>query len=259
MPIDFSAEANRRTYSGRSVDDSWRAAVRALVDPAGATVVDVGCGGGTYLRGWSELGAARVVGVDSSAPLLRSAREDHGDLPGADFRLGDAADTGLPPGRADVVFQRALIHHLADLGPVVAEARRLLRPGGAYLVQDRTPDDVALPGSPTHPRGLFLEVFPRLLDVENGRRRTADEVGEELADGGFTGVTTTTLEEVRRRYPAREEYLAEIRTRTGRSILHELDDQELAHLVVELRRELPGGPLVERDRWTLWSARRPVG
>jgi hypothetical protein len=61
-----------------------------LVEPAGAVVVDIGCGGGTYTRAWSELGAARVVGL---------------------------------------VFERALIHHVADLGPVVAELRQRLREG----------------------------------------------------------------------------------------------------------------------------------
>lgn len=257
--MDFSAPANRRSYSGRSADGSWRTAVRGLVDPAGATVVDIGCGGGTYLRAWSELGAARVVGVDSSAPLLQTAREDHGDLPGAEFHLGDAAGTGLPDGAADVVFQRALIHHVADLAPVVAEARRLLRPGGTYLIQDRTPDDVALPGSPEHPRGWLFEVVPRLLDVENGRRRPAEDVGRALTAGGFPDVVTTSLWEVRRRHPSREDYLAEIRARTGRSILHELDDAELDHLVDALRRRLPDGPLVEGDRWTVWAARRRPG
>ena len=257
MPIDFSAESNRRSYSGREADDSWRAAILGLVDPVGATVVDIGCGGGTYLRAWSELGAARVVGVDSSAPLLHSARDDHGDLPGAGFHLGDAAATGLPDGTADVVFERALVHHLDDLAPVVAESRRLLRPGGTYLVQDRTPDDVALPGSPEHPRGFLFEVFPRLLDVERGRRHTTAALTSALEQGGFDDVRTTSLEEVRRRYAAREEYLAEIAARTGRSILHELDDAELDDLVEELRHRLPDGPLVERDRWTIWSARRP--
>jgi SAM-dependent methyltransferase len=157
---------------------------------------------------------------------------------------------------ADVVFERALVHHVADLGPVVREARRLLRPGGIYLVQDRTPDDVAVPGSPEHPRGWLFEVFPRLLEIENGRRRSADTVATELADGGFTDVTTSSLWEVRRRYADREDYLAEIGTRTGRSILHDLDDDELDSLVAELRRRLPDGPLVERDRWTVWTARR---
>jgi SAM-dependent methyltransferase len=256
VPIDFADPANRRTYSGRDADATWADLIRRLVDPEGAVVIDVGCGGGTYTRAWSQLGARRVVGVDASAPVLAAAREDHGGLPGVEFRLGDAAATGLPAGAADVVFERALVHHIADLAPVVAEARRLLRPRGTYVVQDRTPDDVALPGSSEHPRGWFFEVFPRLLEIENGRRRSAEVVSRELAAGGLTEVSIASLEEVRRRYAAREDYLADIRSRTGRSILHDLDDDELDHLVAELRRRLPEGPLVERDRWTMWSARR---
>jgi SAM-dependent methyltransferase len=255
VPIDFQDPANRRTYSGRAADASWSDAVCGLVDPVGAVVVDIGCGGGTYTRAWSELGARRVIGVDSSAPVLAAAREDHGSLPGVDFRAGEAADTGLPTGSADVVFARALIHHVADLGPVVAEARRLLRPRGTYLVQERTPDDVALPGATDRPRGWFFEVFPRLLEVENARRRTAEVVSDRLRHGGFDDVTTTRLEEVRRRYPHRDDYLTEIAARTGRSILHELDDAELGHLVARLRDRLPDGPVIERDRWTLWTAR----
>jgi SAM-dependent methyltransferase len=258
MPIDFADPANSRTYSGRDADATWADLIGRLVDPAGAVVVDIGCGGGTYTRAWSELGARRVVGVDASFPQLESARSDSGHLPGIEFRHGDAADTGLPPGDADVVFERALVHHVADLAPVVAEAHRLLRPGGTYLIQDRTPDDVALPGSPEHPRGWFFEIFPALLDVENGRRRSADAVTQELTAGGFADVGTSSLWEVRRRYGSREDYLAEIRTRTGRSILHDLDDEELDTLVTELRRRLPEGPLVEQDRWTVWSARRPA-
>jgi hypothetical protein len=136
--------------------------------------------------------------------------------------------------------------------------RHRLRPGGVLLVQDRTPDDVARPGSATHPRGRLFEVFPRLLDVENGRRPDASVVTAALTAAGFGAVTTTSLWEVRRRYADREQYLAEIATRTGRSILHELSDDELAHLVEELRRRLPDEPLVEQDRWTIWRAERPV-
>jgi hypothetical protein len=76
-----------------------------------------------------------------------------------------------------------------------------------------------VPGSPEHPRGWFFEVFPRLLLVENGRRRTVGAVSRELEVGGFDDVATTSLWEVRRRYRTREDYLAEIRVRTGRSIL----------------------------------------
>ena len=117
---------------------------------------------------------------------------------------------------------------------------------------------MTLPGSPEHPRGWLFEVFPRLLDVERGRRRTTAGLVATLQQGSFDEVRTTSLEEVRRRYASREDYLAGIGARTGRSILHELDDDELAHLVDELRRTLPEGRIVERDRWTMWSARRPA-
>jgi len=256
MAIDFRDPANRRTYSDREADVSWREAVARLVDPAGAAVVDIGCGGGTYLRAWHELGAATVTGVDSSGPILDEATAGHGHLPGVAFQLGDAAATGLPDGCAGIVFERALVHHVPDLGAVAAEAARLLRPGGVLLIQDRTPEDVAQPGSATHPRGWLFEIFPRLLEVENGRRPTADAVAEALPPAGFAGVATTSLWEFRRRYADPEDYLAEIASRTGRSILHELDDVELADLVAELRRRLPGGPLVEQDRWTMWRAER---
>jgi SAM-dependent methyltransferase len=256
VAIDFRDPANSRTYSDREADVSWRAAVGALVEPASADVVDVGCGGGTYLRAWHELGAATATGVDSSRPILDEARASHGHLPGLAFQLGDAAATGLPDACADVVFERALIHHVPDLGAVAAEAARLLRPGGVLLVQDRTPEDVAQPGSLAHPRGWLFEIFPRLLEVEKGRRPTADAVSKALTADGFDHVATTSLWEIRRRYADREDYLAEIASRTGRSILHELDDVELARLVEELRGRVPDGPLVEQDRWTLWRAVR---
>jgi SAM-dependent methyltransferase len=254
VPIDFRDPANRRTYSDREADPSWREAVVGLVEPTGLHVVDIGCGGGTYLRAWHELGADAVTGVDSSAPILEAARESHGHLPGVAFRQGDAAATGLDAGSADVVFERALIHHVPDLAGVAAEAARILRPGGILLIQDRTPEDVAQPGSTEHPRGWLFDLFPRLLDVENRRRADSSQVAAALASAGFGEMDATTLWEVRRRYADREDYLAEIAARTGRSILHELSDDELADLVEELRRRIPDGPLVEQDRWTLWRA-----
>jgi SAM-dependent methyltransferase len=181
--------------------------------------------------------------VDFSAHILDGARHAHGALPGVGFRLGEAVATGLPDACADVVFERALVHHVPDLAPVVAEAARLLRPGGVLLIQDRTPEDVAQPGSATHPRGWLFEVFPRLLEVENARRPTTAAVAAATAAAAGLGkVVVESLWEVRRRYPDRADHLAEIAAPAGRSI----------------RMRLPEGSLVERDRWTLWRVERPA-
>ncbi|MGN8244101.1 class I SAM-dependent methyltransferase [Cellulomonas soli] len=255
MPVDFHDPANALTYSGRNADPAWGRAVTSLVDATGRTVVDIGCGGGTYAREWLRLGASAVVGVDSSIPILGAARADA--PAGLELREGDAAATGLPGGRHDIVFARALVHHVPDLRSVVAEAHRLLRPGGHYLVQDRTMEDVHQPGSPDHPRGWIFEVFPRLRDVEARRRPDSATLRDAMVAQGLDRPAVHSLWEVRRHYPDRNAYLADVSARTGRSLLHELDDDELVHLVAELRRRLPDGPITEQDRWTLWCAARP--
>ncbi|MES2187276.1 MAG: methyltransferase domain-containing protein [Pseudomonadota bacterium] len=256
MPIDFHAVDNRYTYASRSADPAWADAIRALVDPVGKRVADVGCGGGIYALAWQGLGAAQVTGVDFSAGMVAAARERAAGIEGLRFVQGDAAATGLPAGGCDVVFARALIHHLPAYGACFAEARRLLAPGGLLLVQDRTPEDVNLPGSAEHFRGYFFDRFPRLRAIEAGRRPTPETVSAALQAAGFTGTTRTTLWETRKTYAGFEPLAADLAVRTGRSILHELDDDELQALIGYIRSQLPAqGPIVEKDRWTLWSAR----
>ncbi|MCK8785646.1 class I SAM-dependent methyltransferase [Roseomonas sp. NAR14] len=257
MAIDFHDPGNRGTYAGREASADWRDAVAGIVDPAGLRVADIGCGGGIYAAAWASLGAAAVVGVDFSAAMVEAAAEANRGRPNLAFRQGEAARTGLPAASADIVFARALIHHLADRAACFREAWRVLAPGGLCLVQDRTPADIALPGSPEHLRGYFFEVFPRLAAVEQGRRPDGATVERELAAAGFTGIRATTLWETRRRHDSAAALAADLRGRTGRSILHELSDPELDALIRHILDRLPAdAPIVERDRWTLWWGRK---
>jgi 2-polyprenyl-6-hydroxyphenyl methylase/3-demethylubiquinone-9 3-methyltransferase len=110
---------------------SWLAAARArLVPPAprpGAVLVDLGCGGG-LLAPWLAGRGYRHVGVDPVDTSLRVAR-GHGVTPLA----GDAYRVPLASGCADVVVAGELLEHVADPARVIAEAARLLRPGGLLV------------------------------------------------------------------------------------------------------------------------------
>jgi ubiquinone/menaquinone biosynthesis C-methylase UbiE len=255
MAIDFHSRANRSTYAGRRADVGWVNTIRCIVDPEAKRVADIGCGGGIYSLMWREIGAREVVGVDLSEQMVGAAREQAAGLSGVSFQQGDAAATGLPPASVDIIFQRALIHHLKDYEACFAEARRVLVPDGKLIVQDRTPADVQLPGSPDHIRGYFFECFPRLLAIETGRRPTDAAVRRALQATGFDGIESWTLWEVRKVYEDVGQLERDLAACTGRSILHELSDGELGELIAYIRERVPaGGATVEKDRWTLWSA-----
>jgi ubiquinone/menaquinone biosynthesis C-methylase UbiE len=254
MKIDFHAPENRYSYARRDVQPDWIAVVRSLVDPAGKRVADIGCGGGIYSVAWAELGAAQVTGVDFSAEMVRTATEKNQGRTNVVFKQGDALATGLPSESADIVFERALIHHLTDYDACFREAGRVLVGGGQAIVQDRTPEDISLPGSPEDIRGYFFECFPRLLETEMARRPSSEAVERALGRSGFGALRTVTVWETRKRHEDFRGLAADLRGRVGRSILHALSDAELDELVDFIGRRLPANaPVVEKDRWTIWS------
>lgn len=260
MTINFHDEKNKTAYSGRSADKTWLEAMRAIIDPAGKRVVDVGSGGGIYSRAWLELGAKSVVGVDFSHAMLETARSQATEQDALSFVHGDALRTGLPEASADIVFARALIHHLTDLDGFFAEVCRLLVPGGVAIVQDRTMEDVMVPGSPRHIRGYFFEVFPHLLEKEKGRRPENSQVQDAMEQHGLTALECRRLLETRRRYRDWGELEADLRARTGRSILHALTDSELDELISVMRQQLGGHTeILEQDRWSIWIGKRDGG
>jgi ubiquinone/menaquinone biosynthesis C-methylase UbiE len=106
-----------------------------LLDLApGAAVVDVGCGTGRALAELAERGA-RPVGVDVDEQMIGLARERR---PGLEVRMAGAGQ--LPLGDGSVAGYRAdkVFHMLTEPERALAEARRVLAPGGriALVGQD---------------------------------------------------------------------------------------------------------------------------
>lgn len=257
IPINFHAPENRYIYATRNADPSWSKNILSLVDPYGKTVLDIGCGGGIYAQEWLNLGAKQVTGIDFSEETIQANREDTKDFLNLSFQVGDALDTGLPDACSDIVFERALIHHIPDLASCFREAGRLLKSGGMYLIQDRTMEDIQVPGSDEHIRGYFFDQFPKLLEIERKRRPSTENVHAQLEKCGFRAIKSYTFWETRAIHPSKEPFLAGLKNRKGRSILFDLTDAELTYLVDAISEQLPANtPITEKDRWTCWMAQK---
>lgn len=103
------------------------------------TVVDLGAGTGLLTLPAASR-AARVVAVDYSAPMLDRLAERAAEarVDNVAYLRADLREVPLPDESADVVVSSYAFHHLDDSGKelALAEARRLLTPGGRLVVCD---------------------------------------------------------------------------------------------------------------------------
>jgi SAM-dependent methyltransferase len=99
-------------------------------------VVDVGCGPGTAAREAARRGA-HVTGVDPAAVMLRLARAFTRDRTAIRWVEGSAEHLPQPDGSATVLWSLATVHHWKDVTAGLAEARRVLAPGGRFLAIER--------------------------------------------------------------------------------------------------------------------------
>jgi ubiquinone/menaquinone biosynthesis C-methylase UbiE len=150
-----------------------------LPELRGRTLLDLGCGMGTFTVEAAARGAS-AVGVDPAAAAVRAAAavasaEGQG---AARFVRSDAADLPFRDASADIVLAADLTEHLDDitLARILREAGRVLRPAGVLVLY--TPDR--------------QHAFERLRDAGVMRQdpshigvRSADELREAVEAAGF--------------------------------------------------------------------------
>lgn len=143
------------------------AAARVLGLCPGEQVLLVGVGTGEDLpllpRGVS------AVGVDLSEPVLERAR---GRLPetaaAVDLRPGDAAALDLATASFDAVILNLVLSVVPDPATVLAEAMRVLRPGGRAVIFDKFAPDNQPPSLPRQLLNLLTTAFGTAIDRQLG-------------------------------------------------------------------------------------------
>lgn len=103
-------------------------------------VIDVGAGSGRTIALFAPF-ARRIEGFDVNREMLKLARAVIDRLPPgkAAVRHGDVYDPPLAAGEADLVTVHQVLHFLPDPARAVAEAVKLLKPGGRLVIADFAP------------------------------------------------------------------------------------------------------------------------
>jgi ubiquinone/menaquinone biosynthesis C-methylase UbiE len=148
--------------------------------PAGARIADVGAGTGTFAIGLAAAApAASVTAVDGDPQALALARAKAGAA-AVEWKQGLAGALPLADGSCDRVAMSLLLHHLDADGKraALAEAHRVLRPGGSLHVADW-----GKPQDPLMRAGLFtLAIFDGFDGI---RDHAAGRLPLFIAGAGF--------------------------------------------------------------------------
>ncbi len=103
---------------------------RTIALAARRRVLDIGCADGYVTAGITERTRAEVTGIDIRAEYIAVARQKY---PGISFETADAHDLPFDDGTFDAVITNFTLMWTERPGRVLAEAKRVLAPGGAFL------------------------------------------------------------------------------------------------------------------------------
>ncbi len=161
----------------------WAVALRArsyelLGDLTGRTVVDAGCGPGRAVAELAEHGA-RAIGVDLDPAMIAAARKR---WPAGEFHVGDACELPLETESVSCYRADKVLHTLDDPARAVAEARRVLAPGGRAVLLGQDWDTFVIDSDEP-------EITRRLVHAKADSLpspRVARRYRNLLLDAGFT-------------------------------------------------------------------------
>ncbi len=116
--------------------DDNRIRVRGILEDiqrraGGQRLLDIGCGAGFIFDAGHDL-FEKLDGIDLTGEMLARIEQ----RPNLTTRIAPAEALPFPDGTFNVVTCNGVLHHIEDVGVVLAEARRVLRPGGVFYADE---------------------------------------------------------------------------------------------------------------------------
>ena len=150
----------------------------------GETVLDLGSGGGIdVLLSVRRVGpTGKAIGLDMTDDMLALARENQqkAGVTNAEFLKGGIEQIPLPNSSVDVIISNCVINLSTDKDRVIAEAFRVLKPGGRFAVSDVVVRGHDVPADVRRSMELWVGCVAGALEEDRYR--------EKLADAGFEAI-----------------------------------------------------------------------
>jgi len=139
--------------------------------------LDVGCGVGHTLRRIAPL-VSFAAGADATFEMMQAGRDSVVTAPNAAFAQSDASALPFADASFDLATCRLAAHHFTDVAAAFLDVRRVLRPGGRFvLVDNYAPDDPAL--------DRFINEVEQLRDASHVRNHSIAGWRQLLEDAGL--------------------------------------------------------------------------
>lgn len=173
---ELAGKFGRQYVPGRS----WQGLAETflmLIPPL--VIADLGAGEGTSSQLLARR-AKKVIAVDNSEKMVEfgsSLARSHG-VKNLEYRLGDLEELPVKKGEADVAFFSQSLHHAQHPPRALAEAFRIVKPGGRVIILD------LLKHHFEEARALYADVWLGFSEVELRRM---------LSDAGFQNVSTALV------------------------------------------------------------------
>jgi ubiquinone/menaquinone biosynthesis C-methylase UbiE len=157
--------------------------LQQVIIPPNATILDIGCGAGFAVRKLAAMACdGKVVGLDFSSTSVAVARDTNAQLIAAgrvNIEQGSVAALPFPDCTFDVVTAMETHYYWPDLPANVREVRRVLKPGGSFVLI-----------AETYRGGPFRFLYALVMPLLRAAYLSDEEHRNLLAEAGLVDVTT---------------------------------------------------------------------
>ena len=156
----------------------------------GHRVLDFGCGPGTISVGLAkavEPGDLHGIDMEESQINIARAAAEAGGHANATFHVGDVTALPFEDNSFDAAHCHAVLMHVPDTAKVLAEVKRVLKPGGVIGSREMFVSSSFLEPGAQETRGAW-DTFAALLQGNGGHPQMGKELKNTLLDAGFIDI-----------------------------------------------------------------------